>query len=698
MKKTISQAIALLIGFLALVAIIGCGGGGGGGGTPPPTAPSITTASPLPDGVRGQFYSVLLHATGGTTPYGWSATGLPPGMSLDAATGVLSGTPTATGTSTPMFTVTDSNTQTGSKQLSIVINPPPPPSVSTTFLPSGVQNQAYSATLSATSGTPPYTWSVTAGSLPAGVNLNGTTGALSGAPTATGTSTPTFTVTDNNSQTGSKQLSIVINPPSPPSVSTAFLPSGVQNQAYSATLSATGGTPPYTWSVTAGSLPAGVNLNGTTGALSGTPTATGTSNPTFTVTDSNTQTGNKQLSIVINPPDSPVIITSALPAGARTEPYLATLSATGGTPPYTWSVTAGSLPAGVNLNGTTGALSGTPSEEGTFSPEFTVTDSATIQALKSLDLRIAKPLALYVADFSTPTGAINVFDNASVANGASAWTRRLEGSNTTLDNSVGGPPAGMSYDADRKILYVARFKGSSNGAVLAFNSADTVTGNAAPNRIIQSIQPIAFALTSPSDVFIDSGSDRLYIADVTGTNPPGVILILTSASTTPQLLKGFSFGYGPPAAISVDVGRDILYVVPSQGTGIVAYDNVSDVTGTQRTITIGGMTGVELVDVKIDPATDTAYVADYNGGRVFVINYVSQKNGTYPPDRTLTGLTNPNSVFPDVANNRLFVSNRDGAGYAVLVVENMSSVNGTISFSRQLSGFDNAGGMTGYYR
>ena len=103
--------------------------------------------------------------------------------------------------------------------------------------------------------------------------------------------------------------------------------------------------------------------------------------------------------------------------------------------------------------------------------------------------------------------------------------------------------------------------------------------------------------------------------------------------------------------------------------------------------------------MKIDPATDTVYVADYDGGRVLVINSVSQKSGTYTPDRTLTGLTNPNSVFPDVANDRLFVSNRDGAtSYSVRVVENISSADGPVSFSRQLSGFGTAAGMTGFYK
>jgi hypothetical protein len=244
---------------------------------------------------------------------------------------------------------------------------------------------------------------------------------------------------------------------------------------------------------------------------------------------------------------------------------------------------------------------------------------------------------------------------------------------------------------------VARTQGSDNGAVLAFN--DPVDGNIAPDRTIQdyAIPPNPFSLTSPSDVFIDSGVDRIYIADVTSLSE-GRIIILDDASTAPAFRKIIGFGFGPPAAISVDVGRNILYVVPSQGPGFVAYDNVSGTSGGSRTITIDAA-GVGLVDVKVDPATDTAYVADYDGNRVFVIDNVSQKNGIYAPDRTLTGLSNPNSVFLDVANDRLFVSNRDGAtSYSVRVVENMSTVSGSVSFSRQLSGFGTAAGMTGYYK
>lgn len=689
-KKLFFQVFVLLVCIFGLAAIHGCGGGGGGGGgTSTATAPSITTAS-LPPGVRGQLYSVALGAAGGTTPYGWSATGLPPGISLDAATGVLSGTPTTDSSYAPVFTVTDHAGLTDSKSHTFVIQPLPSPSVSTVSLPLGVRTQPYAASLAATSGTPPYAWSATG--LPAGIALS-SSGSLGGTPTAVGTFTPNFTVTDNNGLTGSRSIQIVINSPPSPVVATTVLPSGIRTQTYSASLSATSGTTPYAWSVTAGTLPAGVSLNGSTGALSGTPTAEGAFTPTFTVTDANGLTGSKPLSIRINPPDvSPVIVTSSLPDGARTEPYSASLSATSGAPTYAWSATG--LPAGISLSAA-GVLTGTPSVEGTFSPVFTVTDSASMQALKSLDLRIAKPLALFVADYITPSGAVNMFDNASVANGVSAWTRQLKGALTSLENVVGGPPAGVSYDAARKILYVARTKGSDNGAVLAFNDADTRTGNVPPDLTIRYFTFTPYNVLSPSDVFIDSAKDRIYIAYVNGSS--GVILLHDSVNTTPVLRKTIDFPYGPPAAISVDTARDILYVVPSEGTGFIAFDNVSNPSGGVRTIAINSAVG--LVDVKIDPATDTAYVADYNGGRVFVINNVSQKSGTYAPNRTLTGLSNPNSLFLDVANDRLFVSNRDGAtSYSVRVVENMSSVNGPVSFSRQLSGFGIAAGITGYYK
>jgi len=125
--------------------------------------------------------------------------------------------------------------------------------------------------------------------------------------------------------------------------------------AYSATLAAKGGTTPYTWSLTSGALPAGLSLNASTGAITGTPTTAVTSTPlTFKVTDSGSPAGTQSvnLTLTISAPTL-AITTSSLPSGQVGTAYSATLVATGGTTPYTWSLTSGTLPAGLNLNAST---------------------------------------------------------------------------------------------------------------------------------------------------------------------------------------------------------------------------------------------------------------------------------------------------------------------------------------------------------
>jgi len=186
------------------------------------------------------------------------------------------------------------------------------PAVTTSSLAAGTQGTAYSATLAASGGRTSYTWSVTAGTLPNGLSLNTSSGAITGTPTATGTSNITVQVKDANSNTATKALSITIN--APPSITTTSpLPAGTQNTNYSTTLAATGGTTPYTWSVTVGTLPSGLSLNASSGAITGEPTATGTSNITVQVKDANTSAATKALSITINAPVS--ITTTSLPTG-----------------------------------------------------------------------------------------------------------------------------------------------------------------------------------------------------------------------------------------------------------------------------------------------------------------------------------------------------------------------------------------------
>ncbi|HZY05685.1 MAG TPA: Ig domain-containing protein, partial [Anaeromyxobacteraceae bacterium] len=157
--------------------------------------------------------------------------------------------------------------------------PPTPPGVSTSSLPWGTTGVAYSATLSASGGTTPYSWSVSAGSLPAGLSLAAATGIISGTPAAAGSSSFTVRVADASSPQLSAMKDLSITVVDPLAVTTASLADATINVAYTATLAASGGTTPYSWSLASGTLPAGLAL-GSTGAVSGTPTAVGTS--TFT--------------------------------------------------------------------------------------------------------------------------------------------------------------------------------------------------------------------------------------------------------------------------------------------------------------------------------------------------------------------------------------------------------------------------------
>src|SRR6202022_2269003 len=191
--------------------------------------------------------------------------------------------------------------------------------VTTTSLPGGTQNAAYSATLAAVGGTTPYSWSITSGTLPTGLTLAPSTGVISGTPTVVGTSNFTVQVTDANSVTATRALSLTVA--GPPTVTTTALPGGTQNTAYTATLAATGGTAPYTWSITSGTLPTGLTLASSTGVISGTPTVVITSNFTVQVTDASSLTGTTPLSLSVAAPPPPTVTTTALPCGTPNTAY-----------------------------------------------------------------------------------------------------------------------------------------------------------------------------------------------------------------------------------------------------------------------------------------------------------------------------------------------------------------------------------------
>ena len=158
---------------------------------------------------------------------------------------------------------------------------------------------AYSSSFVVTGGTAPFTFSISSGSLPPGLSLGASTGIVSGTPTTAGTYSYTGSVTDSEGNTATSSCSIIV-PGSPVNVICALQITALVNQPYSSSVVAYGGTPPYTFSITAGNLPPGLSLNSSTGAITGTPTSTGTFGYTITVTDSDSSGGSSNCSITVS--------------------------------------------------------------------------------------------------------------------------------------------------------------------------------------------------------------------------------------------------------------------------------------------------------------------------------------------------------------------------------------------------------------
>ena len=186
---------------------------------------------------------------------------------------------------------------------------------------------------------------------------------------------------------------MTVNAPTLAITTSGSLPPGTVGVNYSQQLPvvASGGTPPYTWSIVGGSAPAGLTFTPSTLTLSGIPNAAGTFNFTTQVADSGGMTASRSLSLLINPASLAITTGRQLPDGTLNQPYLQTMAASGGVPPYRWSATG--LPAGLSINATTGQISGTPSAAGNFGIAITVSDAALSNSSDRFTLNVKLPPA-----------------------------------------------------------------------------------------------------------------------------------------------------------------------------------------------------------------------------------------------------------------------------------------------------------------
>lgn len=379
--------------------------------------PTITTTSPLTNGAFGLTYGpVTLTATAGATPYFWTVTAgsLPAGLTLsdDGVNGIISGTPTAAGTSdlTSSFTITltdsSSSALSTSKDFEITVQPQLTFTTASS-LPLAITGVFYSQQIN-TTGPSSVTWSVTSGTVPPGLALQ-SSGTVSGTASVAGTFDFTVQATAGSPvQTASRAFQLVVNPAL--TITTfVILPEAKLNASYSVSLNATGGRAPYTWTILGGQLPPGLSLS-SAGVLSGTPASIGTLQFAAQVGDSFTPQQQASRTFQITVTDILTITTTSLPNGVAGTAYSQTLTSINGTPPLSWSVLSGTLPTGLTLASGTGALSGTPTVSGSFNPTIAVTDSSSPAQTVSRAFPITiQPILTITTSASLPQGIVGGF-------------------------------------------------------------------------------------------------------------------------------------------------------------------------------------------------------------------------------------------------------------------------------------------------
>ncbi len=348
------------------------------------------------------------YATGGVAPYGWTATGLPPGMSIRSGSGTTSsnitpgnfelwGAPTALGSYNVQLTVTDSNgaTTTSSFPLgvsSLVVD-------WADVLPNGTIGVKYSHKLRVLGGSGSYSVSLAAGWLADGLSLDSASLLVTGTPLENGTFPAIFRFDDTASN--SLQVTYWYTIGGGASNTTMYTANNLGSWTVGSSpnlwLGACCASAAYTWSVISGTLPPGLSLS-PAGNLSGTLTTAGTYAFLVSAADSGnaSNTGYRQFVMTV----TPIGLTTAptLPYGNVGAPYNQPLAATGGVGALTWTLASFNyLPPGLSLSAS-GTISGTPTQTGQFQFIINVVDTAGNTGTWSFNMAVyAAPATRYVA-------------------------------------------------------------------------------------------------------------------------------------------------------------------------------------------------------------------------------------------------------------------------------------------------------------
>ena len=470
---------------------------------------------------------------------------LPPGLTLDPAAATITGTPTQAGAFN--FTILSQEFRTtfaAFQAYTVYVSLGPALSLTPNTHPQGAVGVAYTGSpFLAAGGVPNDTWGLQNGTNADGLTINAGTGQLTGTPTAGGVFPMVVVVTDASGAAVNATFTLNVL-----GVSTTTLPGVTMGSAYSQTLAAVGGTGTLNWSLKGSNFPpAGLTLN-SLGQITGTPTASGTFPFVVQVTDSATQLSATQaLSITVAP--AATITPHTLPSGTVNVPYTSTTLTVPGVAISNWAVTAGTLPAGLTLNASTGVISGTPTAAGSSTFTISATPAAVTASLPPVvqSFTIVISAAPPTVTITLPSTGVAATQSTATVTLSGAYSSDISGTMTLTFVPMSGIPQN-SYDA--------KF-GTGTGTTAQFTIPAGSTSASVPVIIGTVAGTITITTTTsltstPIDSTIPVSSTVPVITGVTpGAATSGGFSISVTGRSTPRNMTSALFHFTSPTGTTL---------------------------------------------------------------------------------------------------------------------------------------------------